>query len=79
MGEAHFELADCEATLLREIADPHMRQLDVASTYGLALLSSERTKVDWSLVNTKIAERWPRGLGRVKQMAWRVVKRKGRL
>ncbi len=52
------ELADCEATLLREIDDRSMRRLDVAQTYWLALRSSERDSIDWREVNVRIMARW---------------------
>jgi len=64
-----FELAGCEAMLLREIADKKMHQRDVAKTYALSMRSSE--KVNWARVNLAIIERWSRsGLERVKKMAW---------
>jgi hypothetical protein len=66
------ELACCEATLLREIADPRLRRLDIAQTYGLALRSSERTRVDWAKVNAAIMARWSRSaLEYIKRLAWR--------
>ncbi len=54
----HIELADCENTLLREIADPVFKRLDVAKTYAFALRSSERDKIDWKKVNAAIRARW---------------------
>jgi len=53
-----FELVDCEGTLLREIADPVFKRADVAQTYGLALVSGERDRVDWAKVNRAIVARW---------------------
>jgi len=32
-----IELAQCEQTILREIADPRMKRRDVARTYALAI------------------------------------------
>ena len=64
-----IELADCEATLLREIADGTLRQRDIAQTYALALRSSE--PVDWRKVNHAIVARWSfSGLERIKTLAW---------
>jgi hypothetical protein len=53
-----FELAACEATLLREIAAPECKRLSVAKTYALALRSSERDRVNWGKVNRAIIDRW---------------------
>ena len=66
-----FELVDCEATILREIADPQMHQRDVSQTYRLILESSECDRVDWAKVNGAIIARWSRsGLLRIKTQAW---------
>lgn len=53
-----FELANCEDNLLREIADPKMRRLDIARTYWMALRSSESGSIDWKKVNKAIMDRW---------------------
>lgn len=72
-----IELALCEQTLLKETADPHMKQADVASTYGLAMLSSERDTIDWAKVNQAIMARWSRsGLVRIKEAAWKLAEGK---
>jgi len=68
-----LELECCERTLLGEIADPRMHQRDVAMTYRLAMLSSERASIDWAKVNQAILKRWPKGLTRIKEMAWRMT------
>lgn len=68
-----IEMADCEATLLAEIADPAFTRKDVAKTYALALRSSERERglIDWSKVNRAIIARWsPSALQWIKQKAW---------
>jgi len=62
-----FEIADVEATIEREIA-AKCNQRQVAQTYALALRSSWPT--DWARVNAAIVARWPKGLNRVKEMAW---------
>jgi hypothetical protein len=73
------EMVNCEATLLREIADGGMKQKDVASTYGLALLSSERDQIDWTKVNQAIIARWGHsGLVRIKTEAWRLARSRAR-
>ena len=72
------ELRNCEEALLQEIADPRMKQADVASTYGLAMLSSERDQIDWSKVNAAIMARWSQsGLLRIKKAAWKLAEAKG--
>lgn len=71
MDDFRIELADCERTLLEEIARPEMTRRDVAKTYALALRSSERNRVDWKKVNRAIIDRWsPSGLDWIKQQAW---------
>lgn len=71
--EFRMELADCTATLLREIADRRATQRDVAVTYLWARASSEPT--DWPRVNRAIMDRWsPSGLVRLKRIAERLLK-----
>jgi len=66
-----YELADCQATLLREIADRGMKRRDVAQTYALALKSSEHDRIDWRAVNEAIITRWsPHALVWIKERAW---------
>lgn len=62
-----FELACVEAVIENEIAQG-CTQRQVAQSYALALRSSWPT--DWARVNAAIAKRWPKGLQRVKEMAW---------
>ena len=56
MRTGFIELTDCTNTLLREIAMPEAKRLDVAKTYALALRSTSPT--DWAVVNAAIVERW---------------------
>jgi hypothetical protein len=66
-----FELANCQNTLLREIADPIVKRLDVAKTYALALRSSECERVNWKKINYAIVERWSiSALEWIKKQAW---------
>lgn len=53
-----IELAGCEGTLLREIADPVFKRKDIAATYRLAMMSSDSASLDWGKVNRAIIERW---------------------
>lgn len=61
-------------TLKALLADRKTRQWEVAELYA-DLIGMERrgTLLDWTRVNAAITARWPRGLKRVKQMAWRIV------
>lgn len=71
MSQWSIELGDCEATLLREIADRSCKRLDVAKTYCLALRSTERGRIDWPKVNRAIVERWSSSaLEWIKNKAW---------
>ncbi len=73
----NIELANCEAALLAEIADTVFKRKDVAQTYAMALMSSERDKVDWKKVNAAIVERWSvSGLKFIKEAAWKMVEAK---
>lgn len=44
-------------------------QKDIAMTYGLGLRSSWPT--DWKRVNAAILAKWPKGLDRIKDAAWK--------
>ena len=73
MNLTGIELADCERTLLREIAMKESHQRDIALTYALAMRSSECDRIDWRKVNLAIIKRWSRaGLERVKAMAHKI-------
>ena len=63
----------CEATLLREIANPKMKRLDIAKTYWWAIIAHHDgvEEIDWLKVNTAIIERWSRSaLEWIKKQAW---------
>ena len=49
-------------------------QASVAKTYALALRSA--LPQDWTRINAAIRKRWPRGLSRVKESAWRKLEGK---
>ena len=63
-------LSDPTGQIERECAMPEMKQRDVASTYGLAIRDEADVPVDWKRANAAIVRRWPKGLARVKKMAW---------
>jgi len=62
-----IEIACVEAVIENEIKQG-CTQRQVAQTYALGLRSSWPT--DWAKVNALILARWPKGLERVKEMAW---------
>ena len=65
-----IELADCENTLLHEIANGGTRK-QVAKTYALALRSSEKDSINWKKVNRAIIDKWcVNALETIKSWAW---------
>jgi len=62
-----LELTHIELTIENEIRQG-CTQRQIAQTYSLGLRSSWPT--DWSRVNAAIVAKWPKGLERVKKMAW---------
>lgn len=57
----------------RECEDRRLKQKDVALSYALAMRGEALGEpVDWPRVNAAIARRWPKGLVRVKEMAWKL-------
>ena len=62
---AHIQMV--EETIENEIRQG-CNQRQIAQTYALALQSSWPT--DWLRVNLAITKRWPKGLERIKKMAW---------
>ena len=65
-------LADPTGQIERECADPRMKQRDVAMTYALATRDERYVPVDWPRAHDAIRKRWPKGLDRVKTLAWRI-------
>jgi hexokinase len=63
-----MEIWNVESTIENEIRQG-ATQKDIASTYGLGLRSSYPT--DWKRVNEAILARWPKGLARIKDAAWK--------
>lgn len=63
-------LADPTGQIERECDEPMLKQRDVALTYALAMRDERVVPVDWKRANEAILKRWPRGLERVKKMAW---------
>jgi hypothetical protein len=70
-------LSDPTRLVERECAEPSLKQRDVALTYALAIRDENLSPVDWKRVNEAIVARWPRGLERVKKMAWAHFRKSG--
>jgi hypothetical protein len=67
-----LELADCTNTLLNEISRKETTRESLASTYGLAIISSE--EVDFKRVNAAIIERWSEyALNYIITKAWKMI------
>lgn len=63
--------------------DKHTKQSDVAACYADAIIADHLarkqgiTEVDFELVNQAIRARWPKGLNRVREQAWKILKKSG--
>lgn len=68
MSEFSVHLADGAGTIENEIK-LGATQKDVAKTYALAMRSD--VPQDWQRINNAIRARWPKGLNRIKESAWR--------
>jgi len=65
-----IELICCTNTLLQEISCEQCKRKDIATTYYMAICSSENT--DWEKVNKAIIDRWSiSGLEYIKKLAWK--------
>ena len=62
-----WEIENVEEVVENEIRQG-CNQRQIAQTYALALMSSWPT--DWAKVNAMILAKWPKGLTRIKEMAW---------
>jgi len=70
-----IELVNCTLFLINEISMPEIHQKNIAKTYALAIMSSE--KIDWKVVNKAIISRWSiSGLERIKKMGWKIIEKK---
>lgn len=67
MSEYTMELTMVEDTIENDLAQG-ATQKHVASLYAMAIVSSWPT--EWGRVNAAIRNRWPKGLARVKELAW---------
>lgn len=73
MSEFTAHLLNVEDVIENEI-NLGATQKSVAKTYALALRSDWPT--DWARVNAAIMKRWPKGLRRIKESAWRKLQGK---
>ena len=71
--EMRMVLSDPTGQIERECAQPEVTQADVAMTYALALRDEALVPVDWKRANAAILTRWPKGLARVKERAWKLI------
>lgn len=75
MRDGMLKLSIPQQQILGEIADARLRQRDIAMTYGLIMKLGQQNEVDWAAINTAIQNRWPKGLARIKEMAWKFAER----
>ena len=81
--ERFYFPANEQSNCLNAIADKRSKQADVAAFYADCIradaIATRRGNIgcDWKAINRAICERWPKGLERVKKMAWKIVKWKG--
>ena len=71
-----IELHDPVGVILREISDPRMTQRDVAMTYAFCIRQGIE---EFPSINKAITRRWKgkTALGRIKELAWNIVSRRG--
>lgn len=48
-------------------------QQEIAEIYATGIQQRNRTKIDWGRINAAIFGRWPMGLTRIKEMAWKIA------
>ena len=73
MSDFTMELMCVESVIENEIQQG-CTQKQIATTYALGLRSSYPT--DWKRVNAAILAKWPKGLVRVKELAWKIAEGK---
>ena len=73
----NVELMFCQETILNEIKHKECKRNDLSLTYAFIISSSERDKVNWSIINKAIIDRWSlSGLYYIKNRAWKLLKNK---
>ncbi len=74
-----YSSANDESNCLNAIADSKAKQRDVARMYADCITADtiayrdKLTRVDFKKINAAITQRWPKGLVRVKEMAWKLL------
>lgn len=71
-----LEIAAVEWVIENEIS-LGMTQKQIAETYAMAIVV-QSYKPDWPRINKAISDKWPKGLLRVKTMAWKIVEERQR-
>ena len=58
-------------------ADKRLKPKDIAELYCQLYIHTELTGdvLDWPTVNLAILNRWPKGLKRIKHLAWKCIER----
>lgn len=78
--ERIYNVAWDQSNLLNAIADEEANQRDVAAFYADCVIADVQARqqgtqrADWKAINRAIVARWPKGLNRVKEMAWKLLK-----
>lgn len=70
-------LANCEDTLMREIADRKITRDSLSLTYAMSICSDEQKNkaIDWKRVNDAIIHRWSMSaLTYIKVKAWKTIR-----
>ena len=70
-SEVRMMLADPTGQIEMECGEKVFTQESVALTYALAMRDETLVPVDWKRANAAILARWPKGLDRVKRLAWK--------
>lgn len=73
-----IEMHDPQGVIMREIADPGMKQKDVALTYAF-IMRQCGDAADYARINAAIRERWKGrdSLARIKELAWEFARARG--
>lgn len=61
-----------QAQLLEELTQKGITQDSVAITYAF-IMAQEGNAADWPKLNAAIRAKWPKGLVRIKQRAWKQI------
>jgi hypothetical protein len=76
MSRLTIEMHNPQRQLLEEVKLPGITQDSVALTYAF-IMAQEGNSADWPKINQAIIARWPKGLNRVKKIAWKQMEKWG--